>query len=118
MRDRRQGSDPATLERHFGTGGDLIPLWIAEPDVGLVPEVVEVLKARGALGWYGYETRPDSILETFRNWVANRHGWDISEAHTLVSPSVGTSIGVLIEEVTEPGDGVILQPPVSPTSRR
>jgi cystathionine beta-lyase len=112
MSDRRQGTDQATLKRHFGTDEDLIPLWIAEPGIELAPDVVEALKARGALGWYGYETRPGSILETLRSWVANRHGWDISEAHTLVSPSVGTSIGVLIDEVTEPGDGVILQPPV------
>ena len=44
--------------------------------------------------------------------MAHRHAWDISELHTLVSPSVGTSIGVLIEEFTEPGNGVMLQPPV------
>ncbi len=112
MSDRGQGSDPATLERHFGSDEDLVPLWIAEPSVELVPEVVEVLEDRAATGWYGYETRPDSILETFRGWVASRHGWDIAELHTLVSPSVGTSIGVLIDQITEPGDGVILQPPV------
>lgn len=29
----------------------------------------------------------------------------------MVSPSVGTSIGVLIEQMTSPGDGVIIQPP-------
>ncbi len=112
MWDRRQGTDPATLERHFGTDEDLIPLWIAEPSVDLAPEVVQVLRARGATGWYGYETRPGSILEAFRSWMVHRHAWDISELHTLVSPSVATSIGVLIEEVTEPGDGVIFQPPV------
>ena len=112
MSDRRQGTDPATLERHFGFSEDLIPLWIAEPAVELAPAVVEALNARAATGWYGYETRPDSILDAFRSWVANRHGWDISRLHRVVSPSVGTSIGVLIDEVTEPGDGVILQPPV------
>ncbi len=112
MSDRRQGTDPETLRRHFGTDEDLLALWIAEPDVELAPAVVEALQARGAAGWYGYETRPDSILEAFRSWVTNRHAWDISESHTVVSPSVGTSIGVLIDEMTEPGDGVILQPPV------
>lgn len=112
MSNSRQGTDSETLERHFGTDEDLIPLWIAEPSVDLAPEVVEVLKARGSTGWYGYETRPSSILEAFQSWMARRHLWDISELHTLVSPSVGTSIGVLIEEFTEPGDGVMLQPPV------
>lgn len=108
----RQGTDPATLERHFGTDAVLEPLWIAEPTVDLAPAVVEALIARGATGWYGYETRPDAILEAFQGWTKRRHGWDISALHTLVSPSVATSIGVLIEEVTEPGDGVIVQPPV------
>ena len=112
MSNSRQGTDPETLERHFGTDEDLIPLWIAEPSVDLAPEVVEVLKARGATGWYGYETRPARSSKRSESWMAHRHGWDISELHTLVSPSVGTSIGVLIEEVTEPGDGVMLQPPV------
>lgn len=100
------------MERHFGTVEDLIPLWIAEPTVALVPEVVAALEARAASGWYGYEVRPDTILETFRSWTANRHAWDTSELYSSVSPSVGTSIGVLIDQVTEPGDGVILQPPV------
>ena len=112
MTDRRQGTDRATLERHFATERDLVPLWIAEPGVELAAEIVEALKDRGATGWYGYETRPDSVLDAFRSWVASRHGWDISALHMLVSPSVGTSIGVLIEMLTEPGDGVILQPPV------
>ena len=112
MSARRQSDDPATLERHFGTVEDLIPLWIAEPTVALVPEVVAALEARAASGWYGYEVRPDTILETFRSWMANRHAWDTSELYSSVSPSIGTSIGVLIDQVTEPGDGVILQPPV------
>ena len=46
MSNSRQGTDPATLERHFGTDEDLVPLWIAEPSVDLAPEVVEALKAR------------------------------------------------------------------------
>ncbi len=109
---RRQGTDPATLERHFGPHGDLLDLWIAEPSVDLAPAVVEALKQRAAEGWYGYETRPGSLVEAFWRWAADRHGWDGAGLHTLVSPSVGTSIGVLIDSLTEPGHGVILQPPV------
>ena len=107
-----QSTDAATLERHFGQAEGLLPLWIAEPAVGLSPGLVEALRRRAASGWYGYETRPESTIEAFWTWMKNRHGWDGSELHTQVSPSVGTSIGVLIDELTEPGDGVIIQPPV------
>ncbi len=107
-----QGTDAATLARHFGTERDLLPLWIAEPSVELAPAVVEVLRSRAAAGWYGYETRPESIVDAFWQWAADRHGWDRTGERAIVSPSVGTSVGVLIAELTEPGDGVILQPPV------
>jgi cystathionine beta-lyase len=110
--DRRQGADAATLERHFGTSGGLLPLWIAEPDVDLAPEVTEALRARAATGWYGYETRPEAVIDAFWEWSAARHGWDGSGLRTSVSPSVGTSVGTMIAQLTDPGDGVILQPPV------
>ena len=104
--------DPARLERLFGNDDGLLPLWIAEPYVDLAPGVTAALQARAGAGWYGYETRPPRIIDAFWTWMATRHGWNGSNLETSVSPSVGTSIGVLIEQLTEPGNGVILQPPV------
>ncbi len=105
-------ADPASLARHFGDGAGLLPLWIAEPYLEPAPEIIAALEARASGGWYGYETRPRSVFNAFWTWMAARHGWDGSGMRTSVSPSVGTSIGVLIEQLTEPGEGVILQPPV------
>ncbi len=110
--DRRQGLDPETLIRHFGTVDDLIPLWIAEPDVALAPSVVDALTTRAADGWYGYETRPASVIDAFHDWAATRHGWRSADLATLVSPSVGTTIGALIDLLSAPDEAVILQPPV------
>ena len=111
-RGHPQSSDPEAFERHFGTRADLLPLWIAEPGVDLAPEVVEVLTQRAGTGWYGYETRPESLVDAFWQWMTARHGWAGGGLRTVVSPSVGTSIGVLVEALTSPGEGVVLQPPV------
>lgn len=108
---RRQGSDPATLTRHFGRA-DILPLWIAEPDIHTAPCVIDAIEARASNGWYGYETRPDVVVDSFRDWALDRHGWRCAALDMMVSPSVGTSIGVLIDQLTRPGDGVIIQPPV------
>ncbi|RLE21996.1 MAG: hypothetical protein DRJ50_08345 [Actinobacteria bacterium] len=107
-----QAIDPASLERHFGGGDGLLPLWIAEPYIDLAPGVLAALQERSSKGWFGYETRPETVIGAFWNWMSTRHNWTASGLRTIVSPSVGTSIGVLIETLTEPGDGVILQPPV------
>jgi len=100
------------LRRHFGGAADLLPLWIAEPYVDLAPAVVSALQDRAAAGWYGYETRSPDVASAFWAWMGRRHGWANDGLVTSVSPSLGTSIGVLIDQHTEPGDGVILQPPV------
>lgn len=105
-------TDPAALERLFGRSEGLLPLWIAEPYVELAEGITSAVETRGRSGWLGYETRPRSIIDAFWLWMNERHGWDGSELRTSVSPSVGTSIGVLIEHTTDRGDGVILQPPV------
>ena len=105
-------NDARRLTKHFGESDDLLPLWIAEPYVDLAPRIESVLRSRADTGWYGYETRPRDVIETFWAWARDRHGWDEADLQTSVSPSVGTSIGVLVELLTSPGDGVILQPPV------
>jgi len=108
----RQATDDSSLIRLFGDPEGLLTMWIAEPYVDLAPSVVGALRDRAAEGWYGYETRPQSLVESFWEWMADRHEWSGNGLRTIVSPSVGTSIGVLIETVTDEGDGVILQPPV------
>ncbi|MEN8040238.1 MAG: aminotransferase class I/II-fold pyridoxal phosphate-dependent enzyme [Actinomycetota bacterium] len=107
-----QANDPASLARLFGDADDLLPLWIAEPYVDLAPTVKAALTDRATAGWYGYETRPDALLEVFWEWMQSRHGWDGTGLQVTISPSIGTSIGVLMEMLTDEGDGVLLQPPV------
>jgi len=107
-----QADDKASLERLFGAGDGLLPLWIAEPYLPLAPPVVSALETRSHAGWYGYEIRTADVNDSFTAWMQQRHGWDLGEAQLLVSPSLGTSIGVALDLLTEPGDGVILQPPV------
>lgn len=107
-----QADDTASFERLFGTSDDLLPLWIAEPYVPLAPPVVHALEARAHAGWYGYETRPSRVNQAFSEWMTRRHGWGLVEATRLLSPSLGTSIGAILELITQSGDAVILQPPV------
>lgn len=112
MTANAQAIDPPSLERHFGGADGLLPLWIAEPYLEVAPEIMAAIEARAGVGWYGYETRPEALTHSFWAWMAQRHSWVGTDLSTLVSPSVGTSIGVLIDQLTQPGDGVILQPPV------
>lgn len=108
---RALASDEERLNDLFGSS-ELLSLWIAEPYVDLAPPIRAALEERSATGWYGYETRPESVIDAFWEWTGRRHSWNREGLTTTVSPSVGTSIGTMIEQHSSPGDGVILQPPV------
>ncbi|MFV2000719.1 MAG: MalY/PatB family protein [Acidimicrobiia bacterium] len=107
-----QADDLSSLERLFDSTDDLLPLWIAEPYLPLAPAVIDALETRASLGWYGYEIRSDESALAFRSWMKRRHKWELGNTRTVVSPSLGTSIGAALELTTDPGDTVILQPPV------
>ncbi|MEA1902888.1 MAG: aminotransferase class I/II-fold pyridoxal phosphate-dependent enzyme [Actinomycetota bacterium] len=109
---RPSSTETRALDRLFGASEQLLPLWIAEPYVPLSPPIVEAIQRRAADGWYGYESRPRELKAAFWDWMTRRHDWDGADLKTTPSPSVGTSIGALIELFTDDGDGVILQPPV------
>jgi len=109
---RSQRADAATLTQHFGTADGLLPLWIAEPDLPVADSIRRAIGSRCDTGWYGYETRPTEVIEAFWEWMSSRHEWDGVGVHTSVSPSVGTSMAVLIDQLTGNGAGVIIQPPV------
>ena len=108
---RRLADDPKRLDRLFGRA-DLLPLWIAEPYVELDGHLRDAMTERARSGWYGYESRPGTLIDAFWAWMDRRHSWAGSHLDASVSPSVATSLAVLIDAHTDPGDGVILQPPV------
>ena len=99
------------LEAYFGNA-DAIPMSVADMDLSAPLVVIEALQQRVAHGIYGYETRPESMFTALMNWYANRHGWPIDRAHIEPCPSILNAISILINQHSEEGDGVILQPPV------
>ncbi|NNC75986.1 MAG: aminotransferase class I/II-fold pyridoxal phosphate-dependent enzyme [Acidimicrobiia bacterium] len=105
-------TDARRLSQLYGDAEGLLPLWIAEPYLPLAPAITEAVNARAGLEWYGYEARPPALIESFWQWMETRNGWDNAGLETTISPSVGTSIAVIIDAFSEDGDGVILQPPV------
>ena len=99
------------LDKMFGKG-DLLPFWVADMDFLASKTLINNLKERAEHGFYGYEFRPDSIKEKIIEWCFRRHNWEINEKHLSFAPNVLSAISVLIELRSNPGDGVIIQPPV------
>ena len=99
------------LKEFFGSE-DVLPLWVADMDFPCPEPVKEALVRRAESGLYGYTIRTGEWFEAIQGWYRRRHGWDIAKEAILSSPGVVTSLSLAVELFSEPGAGVILQPPV------
>lgn len=91
---------------------DVLPLWVADMDLPAPPFITEALTARAAHPMYGYTMATASLREAIASWQRRRHGWSISPEHVLLTSSVGLMLGLCLQTFTEPGEGVVVQPPV------
>lgn len=101
----------AQLAEHFGNA-EALPFWVADMDFPAPDVVVESLQQRARHGIYGYEYKPDGYFTAMQNWYATRQNWAINLDHIEQCPSVLSAIAILMNQHSEPGDGVIVQPPV------
>src|SRR5699024_6347378 len=86
---------------------DLVPMWVADMDFKAPGAVNEALKDRAEHGIYGYTVIEDQIKENVRNWVRNKHDWDIDTNWLVFSPGVITSLYTAINMYTEEHDKIV-----------
>lgn len=91
---------------------DVQPMWVADMDFAAPPAVVRALQARAAHPVYGYTKTPESLYQALISWLQKRHRWQVAREQILLCPGVVPSLYAAVAAFTEPGDSVIVQPPV------
>jgi cysteine-S-conjugate beta-lyase len=99
------------LEPFFGSA-DILPLWVADMDFRVPDFIMEAIKRRLEHEVFGYTFRNRSFNQAVAGWVKRRHNWDIQEDWISFSPGVVSALTASVLAFTEPGDKVIVQPPV------
>lgn len=93
------------------TNGE-IPMWIADMDFGTDPYVKEALLQRISRDGIGYTSTPDLFYEAIGSWEEKQHGFSVEREWIGFCPGVITSMNQAYLTFTEPGDKIIVQPPV------
>lgn len=96
----------------FFGNADLLPLWVADMDFRTPDFIVEAIKKRTEHELFGYTFRGASYHQSIVNWLKRRHNWEIKPEWISFSPGVVAGLTMAIEAFSNPGDGVIIQPPV------
>lgn len=92
---------------------EVVPMSIADTDYQCPPEVVDAVVQRAQMGVYGYCLRQtDSLCEAVINWMRKRFQWEINCEWMVFTPGIVTALANVVQALTQPGDGVIIQQPV------
>ena len=101
------------LETTFGViPKDVLPMWIADMEFRSPQPVIEAIKKANEHGIYGYTSRPLSYYQAIIDWMEKRHNWKIKKDWIAYSPGVVPALSLIIRAFCQPGDKVIVQPPV------
>jgi cystathionine beta-lyase len=98
-------------EQIFGRE-DIIPLWVADSDWQTAPEIKEEIINTAEHGIYGYSCADDEIKDSVQKWLKKRFDLNIKKDWIIFDSGVVPAINFTLKSLCNPGDGVIIQPPV------
>lgn len=100
-----------SIKNRRAEGGKLA-MWIADMDFRTDPYVSQALRERLDRDVFGYTYGPDEFFDAIVGWEKRQHGFDVSREWVEYAPGVIASICQAYLTFTEPGDKIIVQPPV------
>lgn len=90
---------------------DIIPMFVAEMDTPLAPPIRDRLKRAMDEGDTGYPAGEDYAMAMI-DFAKQRWNWNFAVEQTQMAADVITGIGEVLHLVTDPGDAVVVNPPV------
>jgi len=90
-----------------------IPMWVADMDFPCADPILKALHRRVERRIFGYSTyRTAEYFRAVCGWYQHRFNWYVNSADIVYSPGVVPALAYLLDILTKPGDGVIIQRPV------
>lgn len=110
----RRGTDSVKydlLKQLYGRD-DVLPMWVADMDFEVPDFIRSALAERLEHPIYGYTWRPERFYEIIAGWLDRRHDWKLDPGTINFSPGIVPALNLCVLAYTNPGDKVLVQPPV------
>lgn len=95
-----------------GYPADVLPLWVADMDFPAPQPVLDALQKAVAHGIFGYSDTKPAYCAALIQWFSTRFGWTPEPKWLVKTPGVVFALATAVRALTQPGDAVLVQPPV------
>ncbi len=92
---------------------DVLPLWVAEMDAYVAQPIVDAVHDALMLGDTGYPWGP-RLQSAIASFAEDRWNWTFDPAKAITVTDVMTGVLESIQRLSNPGDPIVLTPPIYP----
>ncbi len=93
---------------------DVLPMWVADMDFETPDFVRKAVIERAEHPVYGYHFKDEPYFQSIAGWLKRRHNWEVPTEWMSFTPGVVCGFNMAVLAFTQPGDEIIIQPPVYP----
>ncbi|MGB3376162.1 MAG: aminotransferase class I/II-fold pyridoxal phosphate-dependent enzyme [Microbacterium sp.] len=93
---------------------DVLPLFVAETDFPLAPAITAALDRAVRTGDTGYVASRTPLAAAYAGFAERRFGWSPDPRRVLTTADVSMGIVEILRRVIQPGERVIVNPPIYP----
>jgi cystathionine beta-lyase len=110
----RRGTNSVKYDLREGVFGDpeVLPMWVADMDFPVADFILDAISERLSHPVLGYTYRSDAFSSSVVSWLHKRHAWTVEQGDICFSPGIVPALNMCVMEFSEPGDRIVVQPPV------
>jgi cystathionine beta-lyase len=105
----RKDTDSIKWQRY---GNEVIPLWVADMDFVSPEPIIKALHERVDHRVFGYAGPSEDLIRVIQERLKRLYRWNVLPEHIIFVPGVVTGLNLAFHLFADPGDGVLVQPPV------
>lgn len=106
------GSEEVTHELATSAASGPLPMSLSDMEFQTSPKIISALEERARHGIYGYTKPTKSYFQAISRWIAGHYDWRVEKDWMLITGGVMPAISMAVQALTDPGDQIIIQPPV------
>ncbi len=108
----RTGLGSAKWNSAKNASTDAVPLSVADMEFYTAPKIRDALSKLAQEQVLGYTEPTDEYFDAVCSWMKRRHNFTVKKEEIVLTAGVVNALGILLEAVTKPGDGIIILTPV------